>query len=461
MNITIIGVGYVGLVTGVCFAEMGHNVTCLDIDTQKIENLQNGILPIYEKGLQEMLVNNKKRLRFIADYDKALATTNACFICVPTPEQEDGSCDLQYVEMAAKSIAKSMTGDLIIINKSTSPVGTAAQIKSIIENELSTLCKNISFSVVSNPEFLKEGSAIEDCMKPDRIVIGVENTRARQVMKEIYASFNIKNNRMLFMDIASAELTKYASNAMLATRISFMNEMANLCEKVNANINDIRLGIGSDQRIGPDFLYAGMGFGGSCFPKDVSALIAFATQNKIEMPILSGALETNAKQKKIMGTKVKKYFESSFENRIKIAIWGLSFKPETDDIREAPSLVLIKDLLDDPKFELSLYDPIAMSHVKRQVQHEKVIYCSSEYEAAQGAHAIILVTDWKQFRFADMKKILQSMQGKVFFDGRNQYSACEMEKIGFTYFGIGLQNKKNPTQILQSLKEHSNARVKK
>ncbi len=460
MNITIIGVGYVGLVTGVCFAEMGHNVTCLDIDAAKIKNLQNGILPIYEKGLLEMLENNQNRLCFTTDYPRALNDCKACFICVSTPEKEDGSCDLKYVKQAAKSIAKTMNDDLVIINKSTSPVGTANMIQSILKEELAKHARDISFAMVSNPEFLKEGSAIEDCMKPDRIVVGVENNKAKQVMKEIYSSFNIKNNRMLFMDIASAELTKYASNAMLATRISFMNEMANLCEKVGANINDIRLGIGSDKRIGPDFLYAGMGFGGSCFPKDVSALISFAAQNKIEMPILSGALETNAKQKKSMGIKVKKHFENN-ENRIKIAIWGLSFKPETDDIREAPSLVLIKDLLEDPKFELSVFDPIAMDHVKKQIQHENVIYCSSEYETAKDAHAIILVTDWKQFRFADMKKILQSMSGNVFFDGRNQYNASEMKKIGFTYFGIGLPVKEAPTQILQSLKENSNARIKK
>lgn len=436
MNILIVGTGYVGLVTGACLAEMGHSVLCLDIDENKVQDLENGIIPFYEPGLEELVKRNcaAKRLAFTTNYQKGVSASQVCFLAVPTPSQEDGSCDLSYVLQAAKEIGKHMTGYRLIVNKSTVPVGTAAIVKQTL---LQSLVNEIPFDVVSNPEFLKEGSAVADCMKPDRIIIGVDSLKAEQILKEIYAPFTLNRDRILTMDIPSAEMTKYAANAMLATRISFMNEMASLCEKVGANINDVRIGIGSDQRIGTHFLYAGIGYGGSCFPKDIRALKALAQEKGVSTPILQAVDSVNEMQKRVLLKKISSYFKGALEGKT-IAIWGLSFKPDTDDIREAPSLKLIEELLACGA-HLRLYDPVSMKKALRHLPNTSQIrWCENEYEAAQHADAVALVTEWKQFRFVDLEEILKKMQGKAFFDGRNQYKPHEMRTRGFDYFGIGL-----------------------
>ncbi len=436
MNILIIGTGYVGLVTGSCFAEMGHHVICLDIDNKKIEDLQNGIIPIFEPGLEEMVKRNVAagRLSFTTDYKKGIEESLVCFIAVPTPADEDGSCDLTYVISAAKEIGKYMTDYRVIVNKSTVPVGSAAKVKEAIGN---AQARPIPFDVVSNPEFLKEGCALADCMKPDRIILGVESKQALIIMKEIYSAFTLNHDRILFMDIPSAEMTKYAANAMLACRISFMNELAGLCEKLGANINDVRIGIGSDHRIGYHFLYAGIGFGGSCFPKDIRALESMGTQSGYSMPILEAIGTVNKRQKKVLGQKITSHFQGSVSGKT-IAIWGLSFKPDTDDIREAPALQLIEELLAQGAL-LRLYDPVSMEKTHAYLKpHPSIHFCENEYDAAQGADAIALVTEWKQFRFVDFEKILKEMQGKAFFDGRNQYKKQEMQAKGFHYYGIGV-----------------------
>jgi UDPglucose 6-dehydrogenase len=435
MNILIVGTGYVGLVTGACFAEMGHSVICLDIDAQKIAELEKGVIPIYEPGLSELVQRNiqAKRLSFTTDYKKGVAESLVCFLAVPTPSSEDGSCDLSYVLNAAREIGRHMDGYRIIVNKSTVPVGTASLVKQAIQESLQ---QEAPFDVVSNPEFLKEGSAIADCMKPDRVVLGVDTPKAEQLMKEIYAAFTVNRDRILIMDSPSAEMTKYAANAMLATRISFMNEMATLCEKVGANINDVRLGIGSDQRIGTHFLYAGIGYGGSCFPKDIRALKALAQSQGIPTPILEAVDSVNEKQKKVLGKKISSYFKGALQGKT-IAIWGLSFKPDTDDVREAPALKLIEELLASGA-HLHLYDPVSMDKASVLLpQTQQVKWCENEYEAAQDADAVALVTEWKQFRFVDFGEILKRMQGRAFFDGRNQYKRHEMCAKGFDYFGIG------------------------
>ena len=436
MNILIVGAGYVGLVTAACFAEMGHHIICLDIDQKKIDNLQNGIIPIFEPGLDEMIKRNTAagRLTFTTDYKNGVEKSLVCFLAVPTPSDEDGSCDLKYVLAAAQKIGENMTDYRVIVNKSTVPVGSAKQVKNII---LASQKKPIPFDVVSNPEFLKEGCAISDCMKPDRIILGVESEKALQIMKELYSAFTINHDRVIFMDIASAEMTKYAANAMLATRISFMNELAGLCEKLGANINDVRVGIGSDHRIGYHFLYAGIGFGGSCFPKDIRALHAMGKEVDYTMPILEAIQTINQRQKKVLGKKITKHFQENLSGKT-IALWGLSFKPDTDDIREAPALQLIEELLAQGAI-LRLYDPISMEKTKEHLKaHPQLIFCESEYDAAKGSDAIALVTEWKQFRFVDFEKILKEMQGKAFFDGRNQYKKQEMQAKGFEYYGIGV-----------------------
>lgn len=440
MKILVVGAGYVGLVTGACFAEMGHHVICLDIDREKIERLKEGKIPIYEPGLEEIVKRNMEaeRLLFTTDIQWGVSHSLFCFIAVSTPAREDGSAETEYVEKAVQQIAEHMDGYKIIVNKSTVPVGTAAIVSHLIDATLKKRGVTYEFDVVSNPEFLKEGDAVSDFMKPDRIVIGTENPRVAVLMHELYAPFNLNHDRILVMDTVSAELTKYAANAMLACRISFMNEMAGLCEKLGANISMIRKGIGSDQRIGYAFLYAGVGYGGSCFPKDVSALRATARQVEHETKLLDAIEEVNVRQKELLGTKMEAYYATrgGLEGKT-FAIWGLAFKPGTDDMREAPSLTLIRFLLKKGAF-LRLYDPVAMKRSKEILKKSpQLVWCKDEFEAAIGAHAIVLVTEWKQFRFADFDRIAPVLKEKVFFDGRNQYSPKEMAARRFAYFSIG------------------------
>jgi len=432
MNLLMIGTGYVGLVTGACLAEMGHHVICLDIDADKIAALQKGLVPIYEPGLEELVKRNiaAGRLTFTTDYKHGVQNSTVCFIAVPTPSTEDGSCNLSYVLQAARSIAEVMTTPLLIVTKSTVPVGTSQKIRQTVEQ-----CTSISFDVVANPEFLKEGAAVSDCMKPDRIILGVESPEAAQIMKEIYAAFTINHDRILIMDTASAEMTKYVANAMLATRISFMNEMAGLCEKLGANIQNVRVGIGSDHRIGYDFLYAGAGYGGSCFPKDIRALQAMAREANFDAPLLQAIDTINERQKQLLAKKIKTYFGSVSKKTI--AVWGLAFKPDTDDLREAPALKLIEELLTQGA-HVRLFDPIAMSKAQKLLDHPSITWCRDEYHAAEGSDGIALVTEWKQFRFVNLDTIAKTMQGKAFFDGRNQYKKDEMKAKGFHYFGIGI-----------------------
>lgn len=440
MDILVIGTGYVGLVTGTCLAEMGHHVTCLDIDEQKIEKLLNGIIPIYEPGLEEMVKRNSKadRLYFTTDYETALQEAEVCFITVDTPVSPTGHANLDFVKAVAKSIGLYINSYKVIVNKSTVPVGTAHLVKEIIQAEIEAKKQNILFDVVSNPEFLKEGNAVNDCMKPDRIIIGTDSPKAAAIMKKLYSPFMLNHEKFMLMNIASAELTKYAANAMLGLRISFMNEMANICERTGADINEIRKGIGSDKRIGSDFLYAGAGFGGSCLPKDIRSLVKQAEELNSSSAILQAIEEVNSNQKKVLGEKISRYFSlcDGLKNKT-IAILGLSFKPDTDDMREAPSLTLINQLLEEGA-TVRLYDPVAMDNAKKIIpDNENIVWCENELEAAFGAHAIALVTEWKQFRFLDFEAILHNMEGCAFFDGRNQYIPLEMYQKGFDYFSIG------------------------
>ncbi len=432
MNLLVIGIGYVGLVTGACLSDMGHHVICLDIDGEKIAALKKGTVPIYEPGLEEIVQRNiaAGRLKFTTDYKSSVQNSKVCFIAVPTPSKEDGSCDVSYVLQATRSVAETMTEPMVIVTKSTVPVGTSKKIRETVE-----ACTKVSFDVVSNPEFLKEGAAVADCMKPDRIILGVESSHAAEVMKEIYSAFTINHDRILVMDNASAEMTKYVANAMLAARISFMNEMAGLCEKLGANIQQVRIGIGSDQRIGYHFLYAGAGYGGSCFPKDIRALQAMARNSGYDAPLLQAIDTINERQKKVLMKKMNAHF-GSVSNKT-IAVWGLTFKPDTDDLREAPALKLIEELLAQGA-HLRLYDPVAMVKAQKILHHPNISWCHDEYHAAEGSDAIALVTEWKQFRFVDLDTIAKSMQGKAFFDGRNQYKKDEMKAKGFHYFGIGI-----------------------
>lgn len=441
MDIAIIGAGYVGLVTAACFAEMGHRIICLDINAQKIQDLQKGVIPIYEPGLKELVERNVEdgRLSFTTDYKLAIATSHVCFIAVATPSKRDGSCDLSYVFSAASSIALAMKHQMLIVNKSTVPVGTAGLVKQHIAQILKEENKLIGFDVVSNPEFLKEGNAINDCMKPDRIIIGVDNPDSIKTMREIYSAFTINHDRILIMAPSSAELAKYAANAMLALRISFMNELSSLCEKTGANISDIRVAIGADQRIGYHFLYAGIGYGGSCFPKDIRALCATAETHDLHLSLLRATENVNKRQKEVLADKIICYFNR--HNGVfgkTIAVWGLSFKPHTDDIREAPALFLIETLLLQG-VNLRLFDPVAIPAIRKHLGScSRVTFCKDEYESAQGADAIALATEWRQFRYVDFAKIIPSLNHLAFFDGRNQYQPQEMEKLGFSYFGIGV-----------------------
>ncbi len=438
----MIGTGYVGLVTGACFADKGHSVHCLDIDREKIEKLLRGQLPIYEPGLEEIVKRNVRlgRLKFTSDYRSAVPSASACFIAVPTPSNEDGSCNISYLEDAARQIAEHLTGYTVLVNKSTVPVGTADRVLALVREVLQRKNSDAAFDVVSNPEFLKEGAAIQDCLAPDRVVIGRDALEPERIMKEIYAPFFQEGeaDRMILMDIRSAEMTKYAANAMLATRISFMNEMADICKKVGANVNEVRIGIGTDPRIGPNFLYPGVGYGGSCFPKDIRALMAIAKSAGAESMLLQAADLVNERQKKLLPKQMAGYFSlrGGLSGKT-IAIWGLSFKPDTDDMREAPSLTVI-DLLLKQGAHVRLFDPVAMDNAKKILgEHPEIVWCKSESDAAAGTHAIALITEWKQFRLVDFSAVVKAMKGLALFDGRNQYRPEEMKKFGFDYISIG------------------------
>lgn len=437
MQILMVGTGYVGLVTGACFAEMGHTVTCLDINEEKIKLLREGIIPIYEPGLEEIVKRNVKqrRLFFTTDYANGVANSAVCFIAVPTPSKEDGSCDTSYVEAAARQIAQVMQGHKLIVNKSTVPPGTAHLVAKMIRQ----VNPNLSFDVLSNPEFLKEGAAVQDCLKPDRIVIGADDLKAANVLKELYAPFSFNHEKILVMDILSAEMTKYAANAMLATRISFMNEIAHICKKLGANVNEVRKGIGSDSRIGYSFLYPGVGYGGSCFPKDIQALIAIGKKAGVEPLLLEAADTVNQRQKKYLGQMMSRYFEPKGGLKGKtIAIWGLAFKPDTDDMRDAPSLTFIDELIAEGA-KVKLFDPVAMPNARKILEKmPNLHWCADEFEAAENVDAIALLTEWKQFRLVDFQAIKKKMKGNAFFDGRNQYKALEMKNKGFDYLAIGV-----------------------
>ena len=436
MEIAIIGTGYVGLVSGACFAEMGAKVTCVDINLQKIEKLKSGIIPIYEPELDELVIKNTKaeRLYFTTDIKECIDRVDIIFIAVGTPQDEDGSADMQYVLETARTIGMYMNKHLLVATKSTVPVGTAKKIRETIQSELSKRNLTLEFDVASNPEFLKEGNAIDDFMKPDRVVIGVDSEKAKEMMSRLYKPVMLNNFRVIFMDIPSAEMTKYASNAMLATRISFMNDIANLCELVGADVSMVRKGIGSDTRIGNKFLYPGCGYGGSCFPKDVKALIKTAEDNNYEMKVLKSVDKVNNIQKEILFKKFTSYFSGDIKGK-KVAIWGLSFKPETDDMREAPSLVLINSLLENG-CEVNVFDPVAMDEAKR-ILGDNVIYSKDIYEAADDADAVFLVTEWKEFRIVSWNVIHKVMKTPIVIDGRNIYDYAELKAAGIDYLSIG------------------------
>ena len=436
MNIAIVGTGYVGLVSGTCFAEMGVNVTCIDVNRQKIEQLEKGVIPIYEPGLEELVHKNVNagRLHFGTDLAAVLDRVEVVFSAVGTPPDEDGSADLKYVLEVARTVGQNMKDYLVVVTKSTVPVGTAKKVRHAIQEELDKRGLQLEFDVASNPEFLKEGAAVDDFMRPDRVVVGVESDRAREIMKRLYRPFMLTNDRMLFTDIPSAEMIKYAANSMLATRISFMNDIANLCELVGANVNMVRKGIGSDSRIGAKFLYPGCGYGGSCFPKDVKALVKTAEQNGYEMRVLKAVEEVNDKQKRVLFDKLARHFDGELSGKA-VALWGLAFKPETDDMREAPSLVLI-DLLLEAECRVKVYDPVAMEECRRRIG-DRVEYCRDKYEAAVDAEALLLVTEWKEFRVPSWEVLKKAMRGKVVIDGRNIYDREEMARNGFEYECIG------------------------
>ena len=436
MKIAIVGTGYVGLVTGTCFAEIGVNVICVDTNSEKIEALNQGIIPIYENGLEDMVHRNTKagRLQFTTSLESCLDEADVIFSAVGTPPDEDGSADLSYVLEVARTIGRNMKKYVLVVTKSTVPVGTAKKVRTAIQEELAKRGIQIEFDVASNPEFLKEGNAVADFMSPDRVVVGVESERAKELMSKLYKPFLLNNFRVIFMDIPSAEMTKYAANSMLATRISFMNDIANLCELVGADVNMVRSGIGSDTRIGRKFLYPGIGYGGSCFPKDVKALIKTAEQNGYQMRVLQAVEEVNEQQKSILFEKLQRHFCSDLHNKT-IALWGLAFKPETDDMREAPSLILINKLL-NIGCKVRVYDPAAMKECRRRIG-DSVYYATDMYDAALDADALMLVTEWKEFRLPSWAVIKKAMRTPVLLDGRNIYEKKEIEELGFTYHCIG------------------------
>ena len=443
MKIAIVGTGYVGLVTGTCFADMGIDVTCIDIDKEKISKLSEGIIPIYEPGLENLVKKNHQagRLHFSTDLTSVLDDVEVVFSAVGTPPDEDGSADLKYVLDVARTIGQNLNHYALVVTKSTVPVGTAQKVRQTIADELQKRGVNIEFDVASNPEFLKEGAAIKDFMSPDRVVVGVDSEKAKTLMTKLYRPFLVSSDRLLFTDIPSAEMIKYAANAMLATRISFMNDIANLCDLVGANVNMVRKGIGSDNRIGTKFLYPGCGYGGSCFPKDVKAIIKTAEQNGYEMRVLKAVEAVNEDQKSLLFNKLSRHFEGDLKGKI-VAIWGLAFKPETDDMREAPSLVLI-DLLKNAGAEVRVYDPIAMDECRRRIG-DKVAYCNNIYETTIDADAVMLVTEWKEFRVPSWNVIHRTMRAvysptgnPVVLDGRNIYDRKELQAEGFTYYALG------------------------
>ena len=436
MKIAVVGTGYVGLVTGSCLADVGMDVICVDVDAEKIANLHKGILPIYEPGLEDIVERNVKagRLQFTTDLSAAVQGAEAAFIAVGTPPGEDGSADLRYVLAVAKEIGEQMTDYLVVITKSTVPVGTAEKVRQELANALAERSSDLPYDVVSNPEFLKEGAAIEDFMKPDRIVCGVSSDRAQDVMARLYKPFTLNGHPVYFMDVPSAEMTKYAANAMLATKISFMNDIANLCEMLGANVNAVRKGIGSDPRIGNRFIYPGIGYGGSCFPKDVKALVRTGSENGYELRILQSVEDVNQDQKAVLFNKVKKHFGDLKGKHF--AMWGLSFKPETDDMREAPSLILCEQLL-AAGATVTAYDPVALEEA-RHMMGDKINFATEAYSALEGADALLLVTEWREFRVPDWTRVKSLMRGAAVFDGRNIYSGEEMAKLGFFYAGIGV-----------------------
>ena len=436
MKIAIVGTGYVGLVSGTCFAEIGVNVTCVDTNSEKIESLQKGVIPIYENGLEEMVLRNMKakRLKFTTSLESCLDDVEVIFSAVGTPPDEDGSADLKYVLEVARTIGRNMKQYKLVVTKSTVPVGTAGKVRAAIQEELDKRGVKVDFDVASNPEFLKEGNAISDFMSPDRVVVGVESARAEKLMSKLYKPFLLNNFRVIFMDIPSAEMTKYAANSMLATRISFMNDIANLCEIVGADVNMVRSGIGSDTRIGRKFLYPGIGYGGSCFPKDVKALIKTAEQNGYTMRVLSAVEEVNEQQKSVLFEKLVKHFNGDLKGKT-IALWGLAFKPETDDMREAPALVLIDKLL-KAGCQVRAYDPAAVQECRRRIG-DTIYYACDMYDAVLDADALMLVTEWKEFRLPSWAVIKKTMARQIVLDGRNIYDKKEMEELGFVYHCIG------------------------
>ena len=440
MKIAVVGTGYVGLVTGACLSDVGIDVTCIDIDEKKIENLKKGILPIYEPGLEDIVKRNfeKGRLKFSTSLAESIQGAEAAFIAVGTPPGEDGSADLKYVLAVARSIGENMNDHMVVVTKSTVPVGTAEKVRNELNLALTARGADIDFDVASNPEFLKEGAAIDDFMKPDRIVVGVSSEKARDIMDRLYRPFVLNGHPVIFMDIPSAEMTKYAANSMLATKISFMNDIANLCEVMGADVNLVRKGIGSDTRIGNKFIYPGIGYGGSCFPKDVQALIRTADQNGYEMQILKAVEAVNYAQKEVLFNKILKHFNGDIAGK-HFAMWGLSFKPNTDDMREAPSVVLIEKIL-AAGGTVSAYDPVAVEEAKHQLA-DRVTYATTEYEALKGADALLLVTEWAEFRVPDFDKVKAELSNPVLFDGRNLYSPEAMAERGFDYYCIGINTK--------------------
>jgi len=437
MKIVVVGTGYVGLVTGACLADVGLEVVCVDIDVKKIENLKKGILPIYEPGLEDIVERNfrKERLQFTTDLSTAIKGADVAFIAVGTPPGENGSADLKYVLAVAREIGENINDYGVIVTKSTVPVGTANRVTAAIAEAQAKRGVSIPFDVASNPEFLKEGAAIDDFMRPDRIVVGVSSERGRELMANLYKPFTLNGHPVIFMDIPSAEMTKYAANAMLATKISFMNDIANLCEIMGADVNMVRKGIGSDPRIGNKFIYPGIGYGGSCFPKDVKALIKTAAENKYTMRILEAVEEVNESQKSVLFNKVKKHFNNNLKGKT-LSIWGLSFKPQTDDMREAPSVVIINKLLAEG-VKIKAYDPVAMNEAKHQLG-DSITYCKDEYESLVDSHGILLITEWTEFRVPNWKVVSKLLEEKVVFDGRNIYDGKELEAEGFAYYGIGI-----------------------